>query len=552
MSQAGFVVPKPLNEPVLSYGIETRERSELTDIISELRSQEIEIPLIIDGKPVKTGDLAECRCPHDHTHLLARYHNAHPAEVQAAIESALSARTQWAALEWSQRASIFLKAAELLAGPWRLKLVAATMLCQSKNIFQAEIDAACELIDFWRFNVYYTHQLYGLQPENSRGVLNWSQYRPLEGFVYAVSPFNFTAIGGNLPTAPAIAGNVVVWKPASSAVYSNYFVMEVLREAGLPEGVINFIPGRSSEMGKLPFEHPMFVGLHFTGSTTTFRSMFKTIGENIEKYRNFPRIVGETGGKNFVILHSSANLDAAVTGIIRGAFEYQGQKCSAASRLYVPESIWPKLRERLLREIGKIKIGNPEDFSNFVNALIDKAAFEKVRGYLEYIKNSAEAKIIVGGGCNDSQGYFVEPTIVVAKNPKFKTMEEEIFGPVVTVYVYPDEKFSETLLLCDRTSLYGLAGSIFAEDKNAIMLAERILVNAAGNFYINDKPTGAVVGQQPFGGGRLSGTNDKSGAMGHMFRWISQRVIKQNLMPPKEWIYPFMYEKKRVHSRRRK
>lgn len=543
MNQAGFVIPKPINEPTLSYGPKTNERSELKKMLSELRSQVIEIPLIIDGKPLKTDDLAECRCPHEHTHLLAKYHNAGTAEVEAAVESALSARAEWANMEWNQRASIFLKAAELLAGPWRQKLVAATMLCQSKNVFQAEIDAACELIDFWRFNVYYMQQIYALQPENSRGVLNRSQYRPLEGFVYAISPFNFTAIGGNLPTAPAIAGNVVVWKPASAAVYSNYFIMEILHEAGLPKGVINFIPGRSSEMGIVPFLHPMFAGLHFTGSTTAFRAMYKTIGENIEKYKSFPRIVGETGGKNFVIIHSSADLDAAVTAIIRGAFEYQGQKCSAASRLYVPKSAWPTLKDRLLSEVSKIKMGVTEDFTNFVNALIDRIAFEKVARYIQYAKDSAEAKIIVGGGCDNSRGYFVEPTIIVTKNPKFKTMQEEIFGPVLTVYVYPDEKFAETLLLCDQTSPYALTGAIFAEDKNAITLAEGVLVNAAGNFYVNDKPTGAVVGQQPFGGGRLSGTNDKSGSMGHMFRWVSQRLIKQNLTPPRDWPYPFMGEK---------
>ncbi len=543
MNQAGFVIPKPINEPTLSYGPKTNERSELKKMLSELRSQVIEIPLIIDGKPLKTDDLAECRCPHEHTHLLAKYHNAGTAEVEAAVESALSARAEWANMEWNQRASIFLKAAELLAGPWRQKLVAATMLCQSKNVFQAEIDAACELIDFWRFNVYYMQQIYALQPENSRGVLNRSQYRPLEGFVYAISPFNFTAIGGNLPTAPAIAGNVVVWKPASAAVYSNYFIMEILHEAGLPKGVINFIPGRSSEMGIVPFLHPLFAGLHFTGSTTAFRAMYKTIGENIEKYKSFPRIVGETGGKNFAIIHSSADLDASVTAIIRGAFEYQGQKCSAASRLYVPKSAWPTLKDRLLSEVSKIKMGVTEDFTNFVNALIDRIAFEKVARYIQYAKDSAEAKIIVGGGCDNSRGYFVEPTIIVTKNPKFKTMQEEIFGPVLTVYVYPDEKFAETLLLCDQTSPYALTGSIFAEDKNAITLAERVLVNAAGNFYVNDKPTGAVVGQQPFGGGRLSGTNDKSGSMGHMFRWVSQRLIKQNLTPPRDWPYPFMGEK---------
>jgi 1-pyrroline-5-carboxylate dehydrogenase len=543
MSQEVFVVPKPTNEPTFSYAPGTKERSELKKLLSELRSQVLEIPLIIGGKSVKTDDLAECRCPHEHAHLLARYHNAGKPEVEAAIESALSARDEWASMEWNERAVIFLRAAELLAGPYRQKLNVATMLCQSKNVFQAEIDAVCELIDFWRFNVYYMQQVCGLQPGSPRGVLNSGQYRPLEGFVYAVSPFNFTAVGGNLPTAPAMAGNVVVWKPASAAVYSNYFIMEILHEAGLPDGVVNFIPGRSSDMGTLPFLHPQFAGLHFTGSTQTFRAMWKVIGENIEKYRSYPRVVGETGGKNFVFVHCSADLNEVLTGVIRGAFEYQGQKCSAASRLYVPESVWPTFRSRLLREVADIKMGVVEDFTNFINALIDRAAFEKVAGYIEYAKKSAEAEIIIGGRCDDSKGYFVEPTIIVTKDPKFRTMLEEIFGPVLTVYVYPDDKFEDALRLCDQTSPYALTGSFFAKDRDAIATAERVLVNAAGNFYINDKPTGSIVGQQPFGGARLSGTNDKSGSVGHMFRWVSQRLIKENLVPPRDWRYPFMAEK---------
>jgi 1-pyrroline-5-carboxylate dehydrogenase len=538
-----FATPKPTNEPTLSYAPGTKERQELKKQLDELRSQVLEIPLIIGGKPVKTGDLGECRCPHEHAHLLGRYHNAGKSEVEAAIDSSLSARTSWASTEWTQRAAIFLKAADLLAGPWRQKLNAATMLCQSKNVFQAEIDAACELIDFWRFNVYYLQQVYSLQPDSSSSVVNRSEYRPLEGFVYAVSPFNFTAIGGNLPTAPAIAGNVVVWKPASSAVYSNHFIMQILHEAGLPDGVINFVPGRSSEMGNVPFQHTDLAGLHFTGSTATFRAMWRVIGENIATYRSYPRVVGETGGKNFVFVHRSADMDEVITALVRGAFEYQGQKCSAASRLYVPESVWPALKSRLLNEVANLKMGGVEDFTNFINALIDKAAFEKVRGYIEYVKKSTEAEIIAGGEFDGSKGYFVEPTIAVTRDPKFRTMQEEIFGPVLTVYIYPDDKFEETLQLCDQTSPYALTGSIFAKDKTAIVIAERVLVNAAGNFYINDKPTGSVVGQQPFGGARLSGTNDKSGSVGHMLRWVSQRVVKENLAPPRDLRYSFMAEK---------
>ena len=542
MPQEAFSIIKPINEPVLSYSPGTKERNELKRTLYELRGKVLEIPLIIGGKPVKTHNMGECKCPHEHAHLLAKYHNAGETEVNAAIESALSARESWSNLKWVDRAAVFLKAAALLAGPYRQLLNAATMLCQSKNAFQAEIDATCELVDFWRFNVHYMQQVYSQQPDSNQGVVNRSQHRPIEGFVYAVSPFNFTSIGGNLPTAPATAGNVVVWKPASAAVYSNHFIMQILKEAGLPDGVINFIPGRSSEMGNIPLKHPQLAGLHFTGSTQTFRSMWKMVSENIEKYRTYPRIVGETGGKNFIFVHSSADLDDVTTAVVRGAFEFQGQKCSAASRLYVPESVWQAVKNRLVKEVRSIKMGAVEDFSNFINALIDKAAFEKVKSYIEFARNSSEAEIIVGGGSDDSKGYFVEPTIIVTKNPKFRTMMEEIFGPVLTVFVYPDEKFDETLRICDQTSPYALTGSFFARDGKAIARGERVLVNAAGNFYINDKPTGALVGQQPFGGARLSGTNDKSGSLGHMFRWVSQRTIKENLAPPKEWRYPFMDE----------
>jgi 1-pyrroline-5-carboxylate dehydrogenase len=542
LSETSFSVPKPTNAPAVSYAPGSRESQELKHMLLELRGKVLELPLIIGGKPVKTGNLGECRCPHEHAHLLATYHNAGPNEAKAAIEAALAARQEWAGMEWNERAAIFLKAADLLEGPYRQKINAATMLCQSKNVIQAEIDAGCEVIDFWRFNAYFMEKLYDQQPESAKGIWNRIQYRPLEGFVFAVSPFNFTAIGANLPTAPAMMGNVVVWKPASAAVYSNYILMEILMEAGLPDGVINFIPGKSSEMGSVPLLHPQFGGLHFTGSTDTFRTMWKTIGENIMQYKSYPRVVGETGGKNFVVVHPSADIDEAVTAIIRGAFEYQGQKCAAATRLYIPASIWTTMRERLIKETQNIKMGSVEDFTNFVNALIDKAAFNKVSSYIEWAKTSETAEIIVGGGYDDAVGYFVEPTIIVTTDPQSKLMQEEIFGPVTTAYVYPDEEFEAVLKLCDQTSPYGLTGSIFANDRQAISKAEHVLVNAAGNFYINDKPTGSVVGQQPFGGARLSGTNDKSGSMSNLLRWVSQRTIKESFQPPKDWRYPFMKE----------
>jgi 1-pyrroline-5-carboxylate dehydrogenase len=541
MPEGLFVIAKPNNEPTLLYVPGSEERLDLKKMLFELRSKVIEIPVIIDGKPVKTGDLGECRCPHEHAHLLANYHNAGEDEAKMAIESALVAREKWSVMGWTDRAAIFLRAAELLAGPYRQKLNAATMLCQSKNTFQAEIDS-CELIDFWRFNAYYMQTIYEQQLDSAKGIWDRSQHRPLEGFVYAISPFNFTALGGNLPTSPAMMGNVVVWKPASTAVYSNYFIMEILQEAGLPGGVINFIPGRASKIGNIPFLHPLLGGLNFTGSTETFRNMWKTIGGNIDNYKTYPRIVGETGGKNFVFVHRSADVDEVATAVIRGAFEYQGQKCSAASRLYVPESLWPQLKTQLLKEVKNIKTGIVEDFTNFVNAVIDKAAFDSISGYIEFAKKSKDAEIIIGGGYDDSKGYFIEPTIIVTKNPKFRTMVEEIFGPVLTVYVYPDDRFEETLVLCDQTSPYALTGSISAKDRHAIATAERVLINAAGNFYINDKPTGAVVGQQPFGGARMSGTNDKTGSMHSLLRWISLRTIKENFLPPRDWRYLFMTE----------
>jgi 1-pyrroline-5-carboxylate dehydrogenase len=538
-----YRIPKPQNEPIHSYAPGTKEKELLKAKLKELRENPIEIPVIIGGKEYKTGDLGEVRAPHNHSLVLARYHKATPELVEQAIQEALKAREEWAKMDWHQRASVFLKAAELLSGPWRYILNASTMLGQSKNPFQAEIDSACELIDFWRFNPYYMQQIYEEQPPYSPNpTWNRVEYRPLEGFIFAVTPFNFTSIGGNLPTAPAMMGNVVVWKPAQTALLSSYYVMKLLEEAGLPAGVINFIPGTGSVVGGVALKHPDLAGIHFTGSTNTFQFMWKTVGENIRNYKTYPRIVGETGGKDFVFVHASADMDAVVAALVRGAFEYQGQKCSAASRTYIPKSIWPAIREKLVAELKTIKMGDVEDFTNFMNAVIDKAAFESITEYIEYAKNSNEAEIVFGGGYDDSKGYFIEPTVVLTTNPHFKLMEEEIFGPVLTVYVYDDEKYEETLKLCDNTSPYGLTGAVFAQDRQAIVLAEKMLVNAAGNFYINDKPTGAVVGQQPFGGSRASGTNDKAGSSLNLLRWVSQRAIKENFNPPKDYRYPFMAE----------
>lgn len=538
-----FRIPMPKNEPVLAYGPGSPEKHAVKEKLDQMSSQQIEIPLYIGGKEVRTGNLGECRMPHDHQHVLATYHKAGKKEIDMAIEAALEAREKWAKMSWEARASIFLKAADLLAGPWRATLNAATMLCQSKTIFQAEIDSACELIDFYRFNPYYMQQIYEQQPASSYGCWNYVEQRPLEGFVFAVTPFNFASIAGNLPTAPAMMGNVVIWKPASSAVYTAHYIMQLLKAAGLPDGVINMVAGSGAEVGDPVLESPHLAGIHFTGSTATFQRMWKTIGANIHKYRTYPRIVGETGGKDFVFVHKSADLQATTTALIRGAFEYQGQKCSAASRAYIPESVWPELKEKLVAAVKKIKMGDPADFTNFMCAVIDRAAYDTIVNYINYAKESSEADFIVGGEYDDEKGYFIEPTIIQTTNPKFKLMEEEIFGPVLTVYVYPDEEYEKTLHLCDETSPYGLTGSIFATDREAIIKATEILTNAAGNFYINDKPTGAVVGQQPFGGSRASGTNDKAGSMINLLRWVSPRTIKENFVPPLDFAYPHMAEK---------
>ena len=537
-----FDVPYPINEPIYDYNPGSSEKAELKNTLDDMLSKEIEIPMVIGGEDVKSGNLADCRCPHDHKHLLGQYHKGDEKYVHQAIEAALEARKQWAETPWEARAAIFLKAAELLAGPYRQLLNASTMLGQSKNVFQAEIDAACEIVDFLRFNVYYMQQLYGQQVTSEGSIWNQLEYRPLEGFVFAVTPFNFTSIAANLPTAPALMGNVVVWKPASSSVYSAYYIMEWLKEAGVPAGVINMVPGPGGAIGDPAMNHPRLAGVHFTGSTATFQGMWKTVGGNIEKYKSYPRIVGETGGKNFLFVHSSADTKAVATAAIRGAFEYQGQKCSAASRMYVPESLWPSIKEFLLAMIKEIKMGDVTDFTNFMNAVIDKNSFRDITEYIDYAKNASDAEILHGGEYDDSKGYFIQPTIIQTKTPKFKTMEEEIFGPVLTVYVYPDNQYEQTLQLCDETSPYALTGAIFSQDRYAVIQASKILRNAAGNFYINDKPTGAVVGQQPFGGARASGTNDKAGSIFNLIRWVSTRTIKENFVPPKDFKYPFMQE----------
>ncbi|MEW6012036.1 MAG: L-glutamate gamma-semialdehyde dehydrogenase [Elusimicrobiota bacterium] len=542
MNNTIFKMVQPENEPILSYAPNTPERKELKEKLKEMKSEVIEIPLIIGGKEIRTGKTADVIIPHENKKIIAKYHKATSKEVNLAIEEAMKARKEWAAMRWEERVKIFLKAAELLAGPYRQILNAATMLGQSKNPFQAEIDSACELIDFFRFNSYFASQIYSNQPSSPKPTLNYMDYRPLEGFVFAVTPFNFTSIAGNLPSSPAIMGNVVLWKPASTAVYSAYYIMKLWKEAGLPDGVINMVVGSGGEVGNPVLDSEYFAGLHFTGSTGVFNGMWSTAVKNLGKYKGYPRIVGETGGKDFVFAHSSCDRKVLITALIRGAFEYQGQKCSAASRAYIPKSVWNEIKEEMISEIKKIKMGTVEDFSNFMNAVIDKSSYENIKGYIDYAKKSSDAKIVVGGGCDDSVGYFIEPTVIVTENPQFKTMVEEIFGPVLTVYVYEDSKFEETLDLCDKTSPYGLTGSIMALDRKAIVKATEALVNAAGNFYINDKPTGAVVNQQPFGGARASGTNDKAGSWLNLIRWTSPRSIKENFVPPKDWKYPFMIE----------
>ncbi len=543
MSNAYFQVPQPVNEPILSYAPGSSERAELKTKLKELKSQTVEVPLIIGGKEIKTGKTAEMRIPHDHGHLLGIYHKAGKEEVDMAIQAALEAREAWAATPWEQRAAVFLKAAELLAGSWRSTINAATMLGQSKTAYQAEIDSACELVDFWRFNTHYMTELMSEQPYSPEGMWNRVEYRPLEGFIFAVTPFNFTSIAGNLPTAPAIVGNVALWKPASSSVYSGYFLMKLLQEAGLPDGVVNFIPGSGAQVGNPVLASPDLAGIHFTGSTAVFQGMWKTVGENIHKMKYYPRIVGETGGKDFIFAHNSADVDALVVAAIRGAFEYQGQKCSAASRMYIPRSIWDDFREKYLAEVARIKMGDVEDFTNFMSSVIDRAAFSSITEYIDFAAAADDAEIITGGKYDDSKGYFIEPTTIVTTNPRFKTMQEEIFGPVLTIYVYEDADFEATLDLCDSTSPYALTGAIWARDRYALIKMSDRLRNAAGNFYINDKPTAAVVGQQPFGGARASGTNDKAGSSLNMLRWMSVRTMKETFEPPKSWTYPFMSDK---------
>lgn len=542
MNNAVINTPKPVNEPILSYAPGSREKAELKQALTEMSSKKLEIPLIIGGRKVMTGNLGKVVMPHDHKHVLATYHKAGPEEVQQAIDAALAAQPMWQSFRWEERAAIFLKAADLLAVKYRALINSGAMLAGGKSVYQAEIDAACELIDFLRFNVRYAQEVYQKQPVSSPGVWNFVQHRPLEGFVFAVTPFNFTAIAGNLPTAPALMGNTVVWKPASSLVYTPYLIMQILEEAGLPPGVINFVPGSGASVGDICLADPNLSGIHFTGSTRVFQQMWKTIGENISRYKSYPRIVGETGGKDFVFAHGSAEIKPLVTGLVRGSFEYQGQKCSAASRAYIPRSIWPTVEAELKSQIGRIKMGPPTDFRNFVGAVIDKAAFKSITGYIDYAKENEGGQVIIGGNYDDSIGYFIEPTVILATDPHFKTMVEEIFGPVLTIYVYGDEKYEETLELCNSSSMYALTGAIFGRERQAVSTAIAKLEHAAGNFYINDKPTGAVVGQQPFGGGRASGTNDKAGSQANLMRWISTRTIKETFVPPSDFRYSFMEE----------
>lgn len=534
--------PYPINEPVLSYAPGSAEKVELKQALAELSSGEIEIPIVIGGKRITTGNTGKVVMPHDHQHVMATYHKAGPDEVQQAIDCAVAAQSEWRAFRWEERAAIFLKTAELLATKYRARMNALAMLTGGKTVFQAEIDAACELVDFLRFNVQYAREIYQKQPESSEGVWNYVQHRPLEGFVFAVTPFNFTAIAGNLPTAPALMGNTVVWKPASSLVYTPYLFMQILEEAGLPPGVINFVPGSGASVGDICLADPNLSGVHFTGSTRVFQQMWKDIGGNIDRYKSYPRIVGETGGKDFVVAHPSADVDVVVTALVRGSFEYQGQKCSAASRAYLPRSLWADIKAGMEEALGRVKMGPPTDFRNFVGAVIDQSAFDSITSYIDYARDNDDAEVIFGGGYDDSVGYFIEPTVILATDPKFRTMVEEIFGPVLTIYVYEDEAFEEVLDLCDSSSIYALTGAIISRDRSAVSLAMARLENAAGNFYINDKPTGAVVGQQPFGGGRASGTNDKAGSAANLMRWVSTRTVKETFVPPTDFPYPFMDE----------
>lgn len=534
-----FKLPHPINEPVNDYAPGSAERNKLKAALASARSRVEDIPMYINGAEIRTGNTSEIFPPHDLGHKIGFYHNGDSSHVSQAIDAALAAKPMWEAMPWEQRAAIFLKAAELLAGPYRYEINAATMLAQSKNAYQAEIDAACEMIDFLRFNVHYMEEIYNEQPPaNAKGIWNRLEYRPLEGFVFALTPFNFTAIAGNLPTSAAMMGNVVVWKPANTQIYSANVLMKVFKEAGLPDGVINLVYVSGPDAGDVILSHPDFAGIHFTGSTGVFRQIWKTIGDNIAKYRSYPRIVGETGGKDFILAHESADVDVLVAAIVRGAFEFQGQKCSAASRVYIPNSIWPSVKEKLVKEMATLKMGPTEDFTNFVNAVIDERAFNKITSYIDQAKKDG-IEILSGGNYDKSKGYFIEPTILMAPRPDYTTMCEEIFGPVLTIYVYDGKDWEGIIKTVDSTSEYALTGAVISQDRNAIAYATRELRNAAGNFYINDKPTGAVVGQQPFGGARGSGTNDKAGAKVNLLRWVSQRTIKETFTPPKDYRYPF-------------
>lgn len=543
MLKGFFNVPTPQNEPVKGYAPGSPERKELQNMLKTLRSQVIDVPMYIGSEEVRTGHKKPMSPPHDHQHILGYFHEGDASHVEQAINAALGAKHAWESMEWEQRAAIFLKAADLLAGPYRAKINAATMLGQSKNAFQAEIDSACEIIDFLRFNVKYMAEIYAQQPPVSGNVVwNRLEQRPLEGFVFALTPFNFTAIAGNLPTSAAMMGNTVVWKPAYTQIYSANVLMQVFREAGVPDGVINLVYVDGPTAGNIIFNHPDFAGIHFTGSTGVFQHIWKTIGENIYKYKSYPRIVGETGGKDFVIAHKSANPKAVAVGLSRGAFEFQGQKCSAASRAYIPSNLWEDVKKYLLEDLASMKMGGTEDFTNFINAVIDEKAFDKIAKYIDNAKKSEGVEVIAGGTYDKSKGYFIAPTVILTKDPMYTTMCEEIFGPVLTIYVYHAEHFEEALELVDQTSPYALTGAVFSQDRYAIELATKKLRNAAGNFYINDKPTGAVVGQQPFGGARASGTNDKAGSMINLLRWVSPRTIKETFVSPVDYRYPFLGE----------
>ncbi|MFH4967774.1 L-glutamate gamma-semialdehyde dehydrogenase [Gaetbulibacter sp. M240] len=540
MGKGFFNVPIAINEPVKSYAPGSPERAEVLEAYKTMFNSKVDVPLYINGKDVTTGNTRTMSPPHDHKHNLGTYHVAEKSHVEEAIATALEARKKWSLMPWEQRAGIFLKAAELIAGPYRAKINAATMIGQSKNIYQAEIDSACELVDFLRFNVQYMQEIYEDQPESTSAAWNRIEYRPLEGFTYAVTPFNFTAIAGNLPSCMALMGNVVVWKPSDSQVYSAKVIMDVFKEAGVPAGVINMVMGDPAMITDVVLSSPDFSGLHFTGSTNVFKNLWQQIGNNIHNYKTYPRIVGETGGKDFIVAHKTANAKQVATAIARGAFEFQGQKCSAASRAYIPKSLWPDVKKFVIEDVKSFKIGSPEDMSNFITAVIHEGSFDKLAGYIDQAKKDSDAEIIVGGNYDKSKGYFIDPTIIVTTNPHYKTMYTELFGPIITIYIYEDAAYSETLKLVDETSEYGLTGAILATDRYAVTEATQALQNSAGNFYINDKPTGAVVGQQPFGGARNSGTNDKAGSAQNLLRWVSPRMVKETFVTPTDYRYPFL------------